>query len=96
MRGWNNYPVESKSTQLGSRLAAIDQQSPHLADDDCVLRPGVLPDDWIVGRVQADIEYVRGLMAVADDPLRQRWRKLSVYQELQDRCRTVWSACRAA
>jgi len=67
-----------------------------LADDDRVLCAGVLPNGRIVGRLQASVEHVRGVVAVAGDPSRQPWGELSVNKEIQALWSTAWSAWRAA
>jgi hypothetical protein len=58
-----------------------------LADYDALLGSCAFPDHWIVGGVEAQIKDVRGLMPLADNPARQRGRKLSINEKVHAGCK---------
>ena len=59
------------------------------ADNDGVLSSGALPNRWIVGGLQTDVENVRGPMTLAGNPVCQRGRELRINDEVHARCKTA-------
>jgi hypothetical protein len=78
----------SRSTALPVTQQPTIDKVVVLAEDDRVLLTRELPDERIAGRMQANVEHVRGAVTLADTPPRQCRRKLNVDQEVQGRCRT--------
>ena len=62
-----------------------------LADDDRLVTPGALPNRWVIGGLQTDVEDMRGLMTLADNPSRQGRRELRINEEVHAGSRTAWS-----
>jgi hypothetical protein len=68
-----------------------------LREDDRARLDGSIPNGAVICALEAEIEDVCGEMSPAIQPLRQRWRQLSIDQELHQVPRsTGWSLCVAA
>jgi len=67
-----------------------------LAYDDRAFATGTLPNHRVIRGLQTDVEDVRGLVPLADNPARQRGWKLRINEEVHAGCKTAWSDWRAA
>jgi hypothetical protein len=59
------------------------------ANDDSLLCMGTLPNNWVIHRMEAQIEDVRRLMALADNPSRERGRELRINEKVHIGCNTA-------
>ena len=55
------------AVRIGAQQPAVNEILV-LADDGSALAPGALPNHRVIGALQTDVEDMRGLMALADNP----------------------------